>query len=125
MKKPYKPANAEKSKNVSFHTLIEFTKSLSLNKKDATDEMAIIIIMIGDMSPASTAACPSTNAPTIDIDVPTTKGILVSDSFNISNINHITRASTMLGNGTPSLWIEKLISKLVGSVSWLKVVSAI
>ena len=30
----------------------------------------------------------------------------------------------MLGKGTPCLWIEKLINKLVGSASWLNVVSA-
>lgn len=110
--------------NISFQTLIALTRSLSLNKKDVTDETAIIIIIIGDIRPASTAACPKTNAPTIDIDVPTTKDILVSDSFNISNIRNITSASTTLGKGTPCLWIEKLINKLVGSASWLNVVSA-
>lgn len=122
---PYKPTNEPSNKNTSFHILIVLTISLSLNRKDATDDKAIIIIIIGEINPASTAACPRTNAPTIDIEEPSTDGTLVSASLSISNVRKSSSASTDDGNGTPSLWIEKLISTGVGKVSWLNVVKAI
>ena len=61
----------------------------------------------------------------IDIEDDDTKDTLVSASLNISNDKRSSSASIILGKGTPSLCIEKLIKTLVGRVSWLKVVSAI
>ena len=87
---------------INFHILIELTMSLSLKENEEIDEMAIITIKIGDNSPAFAAASPRTIAPTIDIDVPIARGILVSLSFNISNISHNKIASTEVGKGTPS-----------------------
>ena len=122
---PYNPTKEPSNKKISFHILIELTISLSLNKNDATDDIAITMIMIGDIRPASTAAWPKTKAPTIDIDEPTTNGTLVSASLSISKLSQRSNASIKDGKGTPSLCILKLIRTEVGSVSWLKVVNAI
>jgi hypothetical protein len=114
---PYNPTKDPNNKNINFHILIELTISLSLNKKDATEDIAITIIIIGDINPASTAACPSTNAPTIDMEEPTTNGTLVSASLNISKLSQRSRASIKEGKGTPSRCILKFIRTEVGNVS--------
>ena len=114
---PYNPTKEPSNKKISFHILIELTMSLSLNKNDATDDIAITMIIIGDIIPASTAACPKTKAPTIDIDEPTTNGTLVSASLSISKLSQRSNASIKEGKGTPSRCILKLIRTEVGSVS--------
>ena len=107
---------------IIFHILIELTTSISLNKNDDIDDIAITIIIIGDINPALTAASPSTRAPTIEMDVPKALGILVSASLKSSNVNIRSNASIMEGNGTPDLWILKFMNIEVGNVSGLNVV---
>lgn len=51
-------------------------------------------------------------------------GNLKSLSLSISHIINIISASIVVGNGTPSLWVIKLISNVAGIVSWLKFATA-
>ena len=83
--------------------------------------MAVIettITIAAEINPASTAAVPITNAPTMDIADPIALGILNPASLNISNVISMITASTNAGNGTPSRWAAKLINSAGGIISW-------
>ena len=124
-KTPMMPARVANSMNIILHTLMAFTIPMWENISDEIAERAITITIIGETIPAETAASPRTIAPSIDIAVPDRWGILISLSRSISKTRVRPSASTIAGNGTPSLWAAKLISKVAGIVSWLYVIIAI
>ena len=59
----------------------------------AIEEIAIIIIIIGETIPALTAASPKISPPRIETALPVVADIRISDSFNISNAIIINKAS--------------------------------
>ena len=65
------------------HHLIELINSIDEKERLATELIPTIIIVIGDTIPASTAACPKTKAPTIDIELLPLPENLKSLSLNI------------------------------------------
>ena len=65
--------------------------------------IATTITKIGLTTPAETAACPKTNAPTIPIVGPSGEGTLRPASRINSNEISSKNISTKLGNGTFSL----------------------
>jgi hypothetical protein len=67
--------------------------------------------------PASTAACPITNAPKILTACPTIFGSLTPASLNASNDISIIKASTKAGKGIASLDEAILNKRLVGIIS--------
>ncbi|MNC26440.1 hypothetical protein D3C75_745710 [compost metagenome] len=80
--------------------------------------IATTITMAADTSPASTAACPITSVPTIDTDWPIDFGSLIPASRSTSKVTSIINASIKAGNGMPSRWLIRLISRGVGISSW-------
>mgnify|MGYP003294587075 CR=1 FL=1 len=82
---------------------IKLISSIEEKASDDTADMPTIIIVIGDTIPASTAACPRTSAPTIEIELPPLPGNLISLSLNISHTINIINASIVAGKGTPCL----------------------
>ncbi|MNR49755.1 hypothetical protein D3C85_1691750 [compost metagenome] len=67
---------------------------------------------------ASTAACPSTSAPTMLTAWPMEVGMRAPASRRISNIVSIISASTTVGKGTDSLAVAMLSRSRVGTISW-------
>ena len=122
---PIIPRNVAPSINNNLYHLRPFINSGSGNGSADIAVIDITIIIIGETIPAFTAASPKINAPTIDNALLLKLGILKSLSLNISNDIIIINASKNAGNGTDSLWEAKLISRSVGSNSWLYVVIAI
>ena len=100
---PIAPNMLDAMINENLQNLIPFIKSVSWNIRLDIDVMATTIIVIGETIEASTAACPSTRAPTILIAVVILLGLLISLSLSTSNtvINNII--SKKVGKGTPSL----------------------
>lgn len=87
---------------------------------DTKLEIAVIdttITMVDVIIPASTAAVPITNAPTIDIVGPIDRGIRAPASRKISKVISMINASIKAGKGTPSLCAAKFINKAVGIIS--------
>ena len=111
---PKIPKMDAKTIKISCHHLREFISSIDENASDETDEIPTIIMVIGDTIPASTAACPNTSAPTIEMELPPLPGNLKSLSLNIWNIIIMTNISNTVEKGTPSLWTEKLIKRPLG-----------
>ncbi|MNE75336.1 hypothetical protein D3C80_1714830 [compost metagenome] len=68
---------------------------------------------------ASTAAWPSTSAPTMLTACPMELGILAPASRRISKIVSMSTASTTVGNGTDKRAAAILSSSRVGTISWL------
>ena len=62
-----------------------------------------MIITIGETIPAATAASPSINPPSIEMDVDVVVDILTSLSFSISKHIIIISVSMYAGNGTKLL----------------------
>ena len=94
----------------------------------ARDEIPVIattIIRIGLTILASTAACPSTNAPTIPIVGPIGEGTRSPASRINSKESSIKKISNMIGKGTVSLDATIANSNSVGISSWWKFVIAI
>src|SRR5574344_419548 len=85
------------------HHLIPFTIAGPENIKEQIAETAITITMIGETTPAETAASPKTIAPKMEMELPDKLGILISLSLSISKIKLKTIASIIAGKGTPSL----------------------
>ncbi|MMZ65576.1 hypothetical protein D1872_279870 [compost metagenome] len=72
------------------------------------------ITIPAEINPACTAAWPSTNAPTMEIADPTTRGIRTPASRIISKVISMMKASSKAGNGIPSRWAVKLNNSGVG-----------
>ena len=87
--------------------------SIDVKTSPEMAEMAITIIIIGEIIPALTAASPKTKPPKIDTAVPIVEAILISLSLRISNDTVINRASTKAGKGTVNLCDKKFNSKSV------------
>jgi hypothetical protein len=81
---------------IAIDILIEGTTKLEIAVIDTT------ITIAADTIPASTAACPITNVPTIDIACPIGLGIRIPASLRISNVISIINASMNAGKGVPS-----------------------
>ena len=67
--------------------------------------------------PALTAASPSINPPSIDIDEALVEDILISHSFNISKHIIINIASIYAGNGTKLLPAFSISNRYIGTKS--------
>ena len=100
---PVRPNRLALSINNSLYHLIPLIISGSVNSNADRDVRAIIIIMIGDIIPASTAALPRIRAPTVDMALVVKFGLRKSHSLNISNDIIIIRASINAGKGTLAL----------------------
>ena len=62
-----------------------------------------MIIIIGEIRPADTAALPKTMAPKMDVAAPNFDELLKSLSFNISQVINIIKHSMIAGKATFSL----------------------
>ena len=89
----------------------------SVNIRADREVRAMIIIIMGEMIPAFTAASPRIKAPTVDRALVVNDGLLKSLSLRISKEVIIIIISIKAGKGTVSLWDAKLISRLVGNIS--------
>ncbi|MPN40910.1 hypothetical protein SDC9_188450 [bioreactor metagenome] len=78
---------------------------------------AIITTTAGDTSLASTAACPTTTAPTMDKAWPMVLGSLIPASTSISKAIRSPKVSIKEGKGTPSLEICIDKASCVGIIS--------
>ena len=74
--------------------------SIDVNTSPEIAEIAITIIMMGEIIPALTAASPKTKPPRIETAVPIVEAILISLSRRISKETVIKSASTKAGKGT-------------------------
>ena len=74
-----------------------------MNIRPAIEDIAIIIIIIGETIPAETAASPKINPPRMDTADPLVVDILKSLSLSISKEIIINKASIYAGNGTKLL----------------------
>ena len=110
------PNNVDKNRFNSLYILIVFISSCSGNINPDIDDMAIIIIIIGDTIPAATAASPNINPPNIDIDEDAAFDILKSPSLSISNEIIINNASIYAGNGTSVLPALNIKSRFRGTI---------
>ena len=90
------------NKNI-LYILKAFTSSIDVNISPAIDDIAIIIIIIGETIPADTAASPNIKPPRIETADPLVVDILRSLSFKISKAIIINNASMYAGNGTKLL----------------------
>ena len=122
---PFMPKKLALIINNNLYHLIPFVNSGSVIVNDDIDVIAIIIIIIGDTIPASTAAWPSIRAPTIERELVVKFGNLNSLSFSISKDTNIISASVKAEKGTFSLWVAKLINNFNGNKLWLCVVNDI
>ncbi len=84
-----------------------------------------MIIIIGDIIPAETAASPRINPPSIEMALPVVEDILKSLSLSISKEIIINNASITAGNGTNARWAFSKSKSDIGIASWLYVVTAI
>ena len=93
------------------------TSSIEVKVSPEIADIAITIIIIGDIIPALTAASPKIKPPNIEIALPLVADIRTSLSLNISKQSIINKASVKAENGTLSLWAlrESKISKLIKS----------
>ena len=96
--------------------LIPFIISGSVNRSADKEVRAIMIIIIGDTIPASTAALPNIRAPTVDIALVVKFGLLRSHSLNISKAVIMRMASMNAGKGTLARWEVKLINNSYGNI---------
>ena len=95
------------------HHLIAEVNSIEVNTNPEIADIAITIIIIGDIIPADTAASPSTKPPNIDTAVPMVDAIRISLSLNISKEMVISSASTKAGKGTVCLCDKKFNNKSI------------
>ena len=77
-----------------------FTSSIEVNTNPAMEDRAMIIIIIGDMIPADTAASPRIIPPRIEMALPVVEDILISRSLNLTKPRIQPKASTTAGKGT-------------------------
>ena len=103
--------------NISLHILTALDTSFNEKISSLIAVIAITITIIGLTKPALTAASPSTSAPTIESALPNAEGALISVSLKISKVTFMISASNIVGNGTPSFCMAKLIRRLGGSTS--------
>ena len=113
---PYIPNIVERARLKSLYILIVFINSCDGKINPEIDEIAIIIIIIGDTIPAATAASPSINPPNIDIEDAEEFDILKSPSLNISKDIIINSASIYAGKGTNVLPALKINKRLNGTI---------
>ena len=122
---PIIPKKLAANMKIKRHALIPFIKSISVNIRLHIEVNATTITVIGETIPASTAAWPSTKAPTILMAADMLFGLLMSLSLSISNIVVSNIISNVVGKGTPSLCMARDINNLSGIVFWSYVVMAI
>src|SRR3954463_12281343 len=84
---------------------------------------AITTTVIGLANPASTAACPTTNTPTMERAPPTCLGSRTVASLNISIAISIINTSTTAGYGTPALPPATATANSVGNSSGLNAIN--
>ena len=116
---PKSPKKADNINKIILKYLIENINELDEKSRPLITLIAITIIIIGETSPADTAASPNTNPPKIEMDAPAFDGVLVSLSLNISKHVIIKNASIKPGKGTFNLCDAKLVSNVIGIDSGL------
>ncbi|MNC40325.1 hypothetical protein D3C75_890220 [compost metagenome] len=92
--------------------------------KDAIPVNETTITIGAETIPAWTAACPITSAPRMLTAWPTVLGRRMPASRRASKATSIINASTIAGKGMVSRATAMDKSRLVGSMSWWKVVTA-
>ena len=90
---PFNPNNVVSINKIILYVLKALDNSIDWKVKPAIEEIAIMIIIIGDTIPALTAASPKINPPSIEIEEPADVDMRKSASFNISKQMIIKSAS--------------------------------